>query len=82
MISGLSTLKTWGLVALGFIASAATIFGMHQRNKRVEDEHEDVKNTQRVERQDAKITADGLVDESRVDDEIKDQSITDYFRKT
>lgn len=80
MIPGLSTLKTWAMALLAGLAALATIFGLYQKNRRIQDEHEDVQNAQMVERQDAKITTDGMVDEAKTRDEVKGKSISEHFR--
>jgi len=80
MIPGLSKLKSWAMGALAIIAGLAVAWGLHQKNRRIEDEHEDVQNAQRVERQDAEITTAGLVDEAKTSKEAEKINIVDHFQ--
>lgn len=80
MIPGISTLKNWGLALLAGLAALAAIFGVYQKNRRIADEHEDIENAQRVERQDACITTEGIVDEAKTRDEVNSKSISEHFR--
>ena len=80
MIPGLSTLKTWALAGLGALSAVLFGWGQYQKRKRIEDEHEDVQNAQRVERQDAEITTAGLVDEAKTSKEAEKINIVDHFQ--